>query len=98
MKHKIAFYSEVDKLEPWKKILLKKNIELLPWPSKKDSFKDIEAIIAWNPPKHIWSEFPKLRLIQSLGAGVDHILKKNPPINIKICKLVDPELTTQMAH
>ena len=98
MKHKVAYYSNVDKIEPWKKLLIKKDIDLIPWPSKKHNFKNIEYVIVWNPPRHMWDDFPNLKLIQSLGAGVDHILKANPPEDIKICKLIDPDLTNQMVH
>ena len=98
MKHTVAFYSDVDKIEPWTSLLRKKGIDLVPWPSQKHNFKNIKYVIVWNPPKHMWKDFPNLKLIQSLGAGVDHILKSEPPRHINICKLIDPDLTEQMVH
>ena len=51
-----------------------------------------------GPPKELWKLFPNIKLIQSLGAGVDHILSKNPPKNCIITRLEDPNLTNQMTE
>ena len=46
----------------------------------------------------MWDNFPNIKIIQSLGAGVDHILKKSFPKNANIIKLNDPDLSNQMAE
>ncbi|MEG4804024.1 glyoxylate/hydroxypyruvate reductase A [Microcoleus sp. ARI1-B5] len=62
-------------------------------------FQDVEIALAWKPPLGALLKFPNLKLIISLGAGVDHILRdQNLPHNISIVRLVSPAKTLQMAE
>ena len=47
------------------------DIQVFPDIRDKDS---VELVILWQHPKGILKEFPNLKLICSMGAGVDHIL------------------------
>jgi len=96
----IIFYSKWDSFEKWQEKLLKFNILLHEWPGNFDKnsiYPDIEGALVWDPPNDMSSFFPNLKIIQSLGAGVDHILNKAYPKNINIIKLNDPDLSNQMA-
>jgi glyoxylate/hydroxypyruvate reductase A len=61
---------------------------------------DIEAAVIWTA--HDMAElrrYPKLRLIVSMGAGVDHLLRPpGPPPGIPVARLVDRMLTSQMGE
>ena len=95
----IVFYSKWDSFDKWKNILAPYNIKLFNWPddfTKNNLYNDIEGALVWDPPK-IWNHFPNLKIIQSLGAGVDHILKNPYPKNVIILKLSDIDLQNQMA-
>jgi len=97
---KIVFYSKWDSFYKWKKVLLKKNIKLYQWPddfNKTKIYPNIYAALVWDPPESMWKSFPKIKIIQSLGAGVDHILNKSYPKDAHIIKLSDPNLSNQMA-
>ena len=96
----ILFYSQWDSIQEWQKLFEKKNVKLLNWPTDflKKKYHDIKYAIVWDPPKELWKLFPNIKLIQSLGAGVDHILSKNPPKNCIITRLEDPNLTNQMTE
>ena len=97
----IVFFSKWDSFEEWKNILVKNNINLFNWPddfNKNKSYPNINGALVWDPPDNMWSSFPNIKIIQSLGAGVDHILKKNYPRNTNIIKLYDPDLSNQMAE
>ncbi len=77
-----------------KKSLPKKDLRVFPDCGNPE---DIEIALAWNPPLGALAKFPNLKLIISLGAGVDHILKDyNLPQNISIVRLISPEKTLQM--
>ena len=96
----VIFYSKWDSFEKWQEKLLKYNILLHKWPDNFDNiniYPDIEGALVWDPPNDMSSFFPNLKIIQSLGAGVDHILNKAYPKNINIIKLNDPDLSNQMA-
>jgi glyoxylate/hydroxypyruvate reductase len=60
---------------------------------------DVVAAIVWKYPAGMLQQFANLRLIQVLGAGVDH-LWSDPglPKHVPIARLVDPGLTTRMTE
>jgi glyoxylate/hydroxypyruvate reductase len=61
--------------------------------------EDVVAAIVWKYPSGMLQRFANLRLIQVLGAGVDH-LWSDPclPTHVPIARLVDPGLTARMSE
>ena len=94
----IAFYSEWDDIRPWKKLLRKKGFNLLCWPKEIENNEKIEIALVWDPPKNMLNTFPNLKLVHSLGAGVDHISLKDLNNKLKVTRLVDPDLSSQMSE
>ena len=68
------------------------------WPDTGNT-DGIEVAILWNHPQGVLSSFPNLRLISSMGAGVDHILR-DPllPKDIPIMRIVDKQLSDAMSN
>lgn len=59
----------------------------------------IEVAIVANPPPESLAGLPRLRLIQSLWAGVDRLLDDpTVPPGVPIARMVDPVLTAAMAE
>ncbi|MEB2775401.1 glyoxylate/hydroxypyruvate reductase A [Algoriphagus sp. D3-2-R+10] len=59
----------------------------------------VEFVFLWQHPEGILSDFPNLKLISSMGAGVDHILRdKSIPSSIPIVRIVDEKLTFSMTN
>lgn len=59
---------------------------------------DITAAILWMPPHGLLASLPNLRVIFSLGAGVDHLFADPSfPAHIPVVRVVDPDMTRQMA-
>jgi glyoxylate/hydroxypyruvate reductase len=97
----LVFYSKWDSYEKWKTILIKQNIKLFMWPKDfniNTLYPNINGALVWDPPEDMWQSFPNIKIIQSLGAGVDHILRKPFPKNVHLLKLNDPNLSNQMAE
>jgi glyoxylate/hydroxypyruvate reductase A len=67
------------------------------WPHIKDP-DAVELVIAWNAPIQVWSTFKNLKLISSLGAGVDHLMKDETLPQVPIVRVVDPNLTIHMSN
>ena len=64
------------------------------WPDGMGNVDDIEYCAAWLPPPGVVKSLPNLKVIMSLGAGVDAILKDPTlPDNIPIVRVNDPDLT-----
>jgi glyoxylate/hydroxypyruvate reductase len=61
--------------------------------------EDIAVALAWKPPHGLLASLPNLRLIVSLGAGVDHILDDpGLPRAVPIVRLVDPGMVAEMSE
>ncbi len=60
---------------------------------------DIDAALVWNHPPGELNRYPNLRLILSLGAGVNHVLDDpDLPAGVPIARIVDPGLTAGMVE
>ncbi|MEO9340803.1 glyoxylate/hydroxypyruvate reductase A [Mesorhizobium sp. SB112] len=59
---------------------------------------DIEAAVCWRPPTGILGGLTNLRLIQSSGAGVDHLLADPElPPEVTVCRASDDDMGRGMA-
>ena len=68
------------------------------WPEVENPEK-IEAILTWKPPLGIMENFPNLKGIISLGAGVEEIVRDpNLPQNVPIVRIVEPRVTSRMTE
>jgi glyoxylate/hydroxypyruvate reductase len=60
---------------------------------------DVDAAVVANPPPGSLQGLPRLRLIQSLWAGVDRLLQDATlPPNVPIARMVDPAMNDAMAQ
>lgn len=59
----------------------------------------IEAAVVANPPQGALRELPNLRLIQSLWAGVDRLVRDDTlPSDVPVARMVDPAMNRAMAE
>ena len=89
-----------DKIDVWKKTIKQyfKNEEII---SIKDykKFNDVKYAIIWNLPDHILPRLKNLKVIFSMGAGIDHILKlKSYNKKIPIIRIKDPKMAERIAN
>ena len=96
----LLFRSSVDSEARWKPQLgrLMPELEVRVWPEVGDP-ADIDYALVWRPEPGLLASLPNLKLILSLGAGVDHILC-DPllPHDVPIVRLVDPYMTDAMSE
>jgi glyoxylate/hydroxypyruvate reductase A len=60
---------------------------------------DIEVALAWKPPPGLLATFKNLKLIVSLGMGVDHLLADDKlPEGVPITRIMDEGLVGQMSE
>ncbi|HEU4379314.1 MAG TPA: glyoxylate/hydroxypyruvate reductase A [Hyphomicrobiaceae bacterium] len=60
--------------------------------------EEIDAALAWQPPPGLLKTVPKLRLIISIGAGVDALLDDPSLPDLPLVRYVDPDLTGRMVE
>jgi glyoxylate/hydroxypyruvate reductase len=64
-----------------------------------DQRDTIEAAVVANPAAGTLAGLPRLRLIQSLWAGVDRLLSHNSvPADVPLARMVDPAMTAAMVE
>ena len=57
----------------------------------------VSMALCWYPDKNLFSQYPNLKLIQSVGAGVDHLFGLDPaPTTVRIARIVDSALSRDM--
>ncbi|MBN2720632.1 MAG: glyoxylate/hydroxypyruvate reductase A [Proteobacteria bacterium] len=68
------------------------------WPEISDPGK-VSFALCWNQPPGVLRQFPNLKCISSLGAGVEHLLgDATRPASVPLTRLVDDDLKQFMAE
>jgi glyoxylate/hydroxypyruvate reductase A len=96
----LLFASTIDSADHWRAELtrLLPALEMRVWPAIGNA-SEIDAALVWRPPPGLLATLPNLRLIASLGAGVDHLFTDpSLPAGVPIVRVVDPYMTTAMSE
>ena len=94
----IVIASDIVNIKPWIDALKKtapslevKNIENV------TDRNVLEFVLAWNYPHGLFRNYPRLKTISSMGAGVDHIMNdRHLPEKVKVVRIIDPLLSQDM--
>lgn len=84
--------------QPWLEALnaVDPSVDVQIWPNEKNK-ADIEFALCWNHPSGILQDYPNLRCVSSMGAGVDHCLNDQYfPKHLPLVRVVDPLLAQSM--
>ncbi|WP_020590858.1 2-hydroxyacid dehydrogenase [Kiloniella laminariae] len=96
----LLFISDLDRITSWREHLEREipdlDLRLLP---EIGNPEDIEYALVWQPPAGLLKTLPNLKVIFSIGAGIDH-LASDPelPLQIPVIRMVDPALTSGMTE
>jgi glyoxylate/hydroxypyruvate reductase A len=96
---RVVFYCPWANADAWLRELRASAPELrfLAWPEAKEAAA-VEAAVVWRPPAGMLRQFPNLRVICAMGAGVDDLLDPAvAPPAVPLVRLVDPVMTERMA-
>ena len=86
-------------MKPFRDAILEQdsNMDVEIWPEVQDP-RRVQFAVAWNQPKNLFGQYPNLKAISSLGAGVDHLLADSSiPDSIRITRFVASSLSDQMS-
>jgi len=95
----LVFRSPSDPVERWQQELENAlpGLEVRIWPDIGDP-AEVDYALIWAAPDDMLHELPNLRLVFSVGAGVDHLLGETVPRQVPIVRMVDPALTEGMVE
>ncbi|KAF1010965.1 MAG: Glyoxylate/hydroxypyruvate reductase A [Pseudomonas fluorescens] len=85
----VLFASQYQRYDQWRPALL----ELLPDLDLRqlediDDPADVDILLVWTPPEETL-QYPNLKLVQCLGAGVDHLVNLPIPTHVPLARLID---------
>jgi glyoxylate/hydroxypyruvate reductase A len=86
-------------LDQWRNALLESSpdLEVEVYPEDTDP-DETEFILTWNPPEGVFEHYPNLKVISSMGAGINHILKHSDlPKDAVITKVNDQNLKQDLS-
>ena len=94
----IVIYGGDRDIECWVDALksVDSSLDIRAYPEVGDK-NEITFAISWTYPHGLWNDFPNLKAISSIGAGVSHILSdENLPEGLPVLKLTDSGLNQSM--
>ena len=97
----LLFMSSFDRVEEWRPAMkaAMPELDFRIWPDETGDPAEIDYVLVWRPRPGALMNFPNLKTIFSLGAGVDHLVLSGGPLpQVPIVKLVDPALTRDMVQ
>jgi glyoxylate/hydroxypyruvate reductase A len=75
-----------------------KGRELRAWPDAVGNPADIGYACVWLPPRGLLAQFPNLKAIVNLGAGVDRLLADPTLPDVPIARVAHPDLTMRVTE
>lgn len=90
--------SDFERKSEWVEAFAEFDVEVRDW-SAPGAAPDIDYALVWQPESGVLAGFPNLKLIFSIGAGIDHLLGEGilPP-DIPVIRMVDVALTSGMTE
>jgi len=96
----LIFKSDSDRVEWWRDEIVRRrpDLEFRAWP-EVGPVDEVDYALVWDPEPGDLARYPNLRLIISLGAGVDNLIGDPAlPRQVPICRIVDRYLTMRMTE
>lgn len=95
----LLFLSRHHDSTTWRHVLvqLMPELDIRVWPAVGDE-EEVDIALVWNPPQGLLKGFNRLKLIISLGMGIDHLLQDPTLPQVPIVRLVDDSIVTQIGQ
>lgn len=97
----LLFVSTWDDGDAWRARVteLMPDLDFRIWPAETGDVAEIDVALVWKPEPGLLKSLPNVKLIASLGMGVDHIfVDPDLPANVPIARIVDPDLIQRMSE
>jgi glyoxylate/hydroxypyruvate reductase len=95
----ILYRSDEPRAAAWASYFAKHapDLDFRVWPAAGD-LSEIEYLIAWQVPPEFLDALPRLKVLFSSGAGIDHVDFSAVPAHIPIVRMVEPGIVNGMVE
>ncbi|MFD1378171.1 Rossmann-fold NAD(P)-binding domain-containing protein [Fodinicurvata halophila] len=96
----LLFYSTADSAKVWIPELKRQlsHHDIRQWPDIGDA-SEIDYALMWKPEPGVMASLPNLKVIFSIGAGIDHLVKDpDMPRHLPLVRMVEEGLTAGMTE
>lgn len=90
--------SDFDRFSIWQEAFVDFDIQLRPWESP-GQLDEVAYTLVWQPESGVMATMPNLKVIFSIGAGLDHLKPAGcVPEGIPVVRMVEEQLTAGMVE
>lgn len=95
----ILYRSDAPRAAAWAKYFSEHapDLDFRVWPDA-GNLDEIEYLIAWQAPPDLLAALPRLKVLFSSGAGIDHVDFSTVPAHIPIVRMVEPGIIDGMVE
>ena len=95
----ILYRSDAPRAAAWARYFAEHapDLDFRVWPDA-GKLEEIEYLIAWQAPREFLAALPRLKVLFSSGAGVDHVDFSAVPAHIPIARMVEPGIINGMVE
>src|SRR5579872_5962410 len=95
----ILYRSDAPRAAAWARYFAEHapDLDFRVWPDAGD-LTEVEYLIAWQVPPGFLAELPRLKVLFSPGAGIDHIDFSAVPAHVPVVRMVEPGLVDGMVE
>ncbi len=95
----ILYRAETQRGREWQELFARNapDLDFRIWPDDIDPDR-VDYLVVWSPPDDFIPQFPNLKAVFSVGAGVDHIDLDAVPETVPLVRMIEPGLVTGMVE
>lgn len=94
----LAIKDDFERFEEWIEAFRDSDLTLVPWCDLKCG-QPVDYALVWQPESSELHQYPGLKIIFSIGAGLDHLVGENVlPSGIPVVRMVEDSLTLGMTE
>ena len=92
----LAIKADFERFDEWVQAFRESDLKLVRWEDLKEG-QAIDYALVWQPTTGMFDPHPEIKIIFSIGAGVDHMLGENVlPKGVPVVRMVETNLTLGM--
>lgn len=95
----ILYRSDAPRAAAWSRYFAAQapDLDFRVWPDA-GNLEEIEYLIAWQAPRELIAALPRLAVLFSSGAGVDHVDFSAVPAHVPVVRMVEPGIVNGMVE